>query len=42
MIVVFGAVVSMVQLNDAGVASVLPAWSIALTSNLWLPAASAE
>ena len=41
-IVVFGAVVSTVQLKDAGVASVLAAWSIARTSKLWAPSASAE
>ncbi len=39
---VCGAVVSTVQLKDAGVASVLPAWSIARTSKLWEPSASAE
>ena len=36
-IVVSGAVVSTVQLWLAGVASGLPAASIALTSNAWLP-----
>ena len=34
-----GAVVSTVQLKDAGVPSVLAAWSIALTSKEWLPSA---
>ncbi len=37
-----GAVVSTVQLKDAGVASVLAAWSIARTSKEWEPSASAE
>jgi hypothetical protein len=37
---VFGAVVSTVQVEVAGVASTLPAASIARTSNLWLPSAS--
>ena len=34
LIAVLGAVVSTVQLKLAGVGSVLPAWSIARTSNL--------
>src|SRR4051812_46509464 len=38
---VFGALTSTVQVNDAGVASVLPAWSVARTSKVWLPSASA-
>ena len=37
---VVGAVVSTVQVKLAGVGSVLPAWSIARTSNLWEPSAS--
>ncbi len=37
-----GAVVSTVQLKDAGVPSVLAAWSIARTSKEWAPSASAE
>jgi hypothetical protein len=40
-IVVFGAVRSIVQVWDAGVPSVLPAWSVARTSNVWLPSPSA-
>ncbi|MFL5982826.1 MAG: hypothetical protein ACJ74R_14065, partial [Gaiellaceae bacterium] len=39
--VVLGAVRSIVQVWLAGVASVLPAGSVARTSKLWLPAASA-
>ncbi len=34
---VSGALVSTLQLTLAGEESGLPAWSIALTSNLWLP-----
>jgi hypothetical protein len=37
-IVVFGAVRSIVQVCDAGLPSVLPAWSVARTSKVWLPA----
>jgi len=37
---VSGAVVSTVQVEDAALPSVFPAWSIARTSNLWLPSAS--
>ncbi len=40
-IVVSGAVVSMVQVKLAGVASTLPAGSMARTWKVWLPAASA-
>src|SRR5207253_9808306 len=40
-IVVFGAVRSTVQVWVAGEASVLPAASVARTSNVWLPSASA-
>ena len=40
-IVVFGAVRSTVQVWLAGVASVLPAASVARTSKVWLPAVSA-
>jgi len=40
-IVVFGAVRSTVHVWDAGVASVLPAGSVARTSKVWLPAPSA-
>jgi hypothetical protein len=40
-IVVFGAVRSIVQVWLAGVASVLPAASVARTSKVWLPAPSA-
>jgi hypothetical protein len=40
-IVVFGATVSIVQVKLAGVASVLPAASVARTWNVWLPSASA-
>ena len=40
-IVVFGAAVSIVQLNDAGLWSTLPAVSIARTSKEWEPSASA-
>ena len=40
-IVVFGAVRSTVQVWLAGVVSVLPAVSVARTSNVWLPAVSA-
>ena len=36
-IVVSGGVLSTTQVNDAGVASVLPAASRARTSNVWLP-----
>ena len=36
-IVVFGAVVSTVQVKLAGVASVLPAASVARTSKVWEP-----
>ena len=39
-IVVFGAAVSTVKLRDAGVASTLPAGSVARTSNVWAPSAS--
>ena len=39
---VFGAVVSTVQVELAGVASVFPAWSIALTSKLCEPSAKPE
>ena len=39
---VVGAVVSTVQVEVAGVASMLPAWSTARTSNLWEPSASEE
>ena len=39
---VFGAVVSTVQVELAGVASMLPAWSIARTSKVCEPSASAE
>src|SRR5437899_10420441 len=39
--VVSGAVVSMVQVKLAGVASMFPAGSIARTWKVWLPAASA-
>ena len=39
--VVSGAVVSIVQVKLAGVASTLPAVSIARTWKVWLPAASA-
>jgi len=39
--VVFGAVRSTVQVSLAGEASVLPAASIARTSNVWLPSARA-
>ena len=38
-IVVFGAVVSIVQVKLAGVASVLPAASVARTSKVWEPSA---
>src|SRR5262249_4727401 len=38
---VFGAVTSTVQVLDAGVPSVLPAKSVARTSKVWLPSASA-
>ena len=38
---VFGAVVSIDQLKEAGVWSTLPAVSIARTSKLWDPSASA-
>jgi hypothetical protein len=38
-IVVSGAAVSTVQECEAGVGSVLPAGSVALTSNVWLPSA---
>ena len=41
-IAVVGAVVSTVQVELAGVASMFPAWSIARTSKLWEPSASAE
>ena len=34
-----GAVVSTWKLREAGVGSVLPAGSVALTSKLWLPSA---
>jgi uncharacterized membrane-anchored protein len=40
-IVVSGAVVSMVQVKLAGVGSVLPAASVAWTWKVWLPTASA-
>src|SRR5436305_2280081 len=40
-IVVSGAVRSIVHVKEAGVASVLPAGSVARTSKVWLPAASA-
>jgi hypothetical protein len=40
-IVVFGAVVSIVKVWDAGVASTLPAASIARTSKAWMPSARA-
>ena len=36
---VSGAIVSMLQLNVAGLGSVLPALSIARTSKLWAPSA---
>jgi hypothetical protein len=39
---VFGAVVSIVQVNEAGVASTFPAASTARTSNLWLASANPE
>ena len=39
---VVGAVVSTLQLNEAGLWSALPALSIARTSNLWAPSASPE
>ena len=39
-IVVSGAVRSIVQVELAGVVSVLPAWSVARTSKVWLPALS--
>ena len=39
-IVVCGAAVSTVKLRDAGVASTLPAGSVARTSNVWAPSAS--
>ena len=32
-----GAVVSTSQVKEAGVESVLPAWSVARTSTVWLP-----
>ena len=35
--IVSGGVVSTDQLKPAGVASVLPATSVALTANAWLP-----
>src|SRR5207302_1357798 len=38
---VLGAAVSIVQVWLAGVASVLPAWSVARTSKVWLPSLSA-
>src|SRR5919204_22413 len=38
---VLGAAVSTVQVKLAGVASVFPAGSVARTSNVWLPSASA-
>ena len=41
-IVDVGTVVSMVQVDDAGDASVLPAASLALTWNVWLPSAKLE
>ena len=40
-IVVFGAVRSTVHVCEAGVPSVFPAWSVARTSNVWLPSDSA-
>ena len=40
LIVVSGAVRSIVQVWLAGVESVLPAWSVARMSNVWLPALS--
>ena len=40
MIVVFGGAVSTVKLREAGVASTLPAGSIARTSNVWAPSAA--
>ena len=40
-IVVFGAARSTVHVLLAGVPSVLPAWSVARTSKVWLPAPSA-
>ncbi|HEY8793039.1 MAG TPA: hypothetical protein VIL96_09165, partial [Gaiellaceae bacterium] len=40
-IVVSGGVRSIVQVELAGVESVLPAWSVARTWKVWLPAASA-
>ena len=39
---VVGAVVSIVQVELAGVASTFPAWSIARTSKVWEPSASPE
>ena len=39
-IVVFGATLSTVHVKLAGVASALPAASVAATVNVWLPAAS--
>ena len=36
-IVAEGAVVSIVQVNDEGVGSTLPAWSVERTWNVWLP-----
>jgi hypothetical protein len=39
-IIVSGGVVSTVQVCAAGVGSVLPAGSVALTSKVWLPSAS--
>ena len=39
---VFGAVVSIVQVELAGVASTLPAWSIARTSKVCEPSARPE
>ena len=41
-IVVSGDVVSIVQVNDAGVASTFPEVSIARTSNVWLPCVNDE
>jgi hypothetical protein len=41
-IVVCGAAVSTVKLREAGVASTLPAVSVARMSNVWAPSASAE
>ena len=38
--VVAGAVVSIVQVKVAGLASTLPAWSIPRTWNVWGPSAS--